>query len=80
MKRALVEAIGWLGAAAILLAYALNSFEVLLPSDAVYQILNGLGAMGIVVVSVVKRAYQPAALNLAWTAIAVVALLRMLVG
>ena len=72
------EIIGWYGTIAIVGAYAAVSFSVLSPGSLVYQILNGTGAIGIVLVSLRKRAYQPAALNAIWTIIAAVAILKML--
>ncbi|TSC58704.1 MAG: Uncharacterized protein Greene041619_414 [Candidatus Peregrinibacteria bacterium Greene0416_19] len=75
---ALINIIGWYGTAAIIGAYALVSFSILSPESVLYQALNGTGAIGIVVVSLQKKAYQPAVLNIIWTAIAAVAVARML--
>lgn len=72
-----VEIYGWYGAAAIVVAYALVSFNVVDPSSVVFQSLNATGALGIVLVSLYKSAYQPAALNAVWTFIALVTLVRM---
>ncbi len=79
MKHFLLELLGWYGAAAILGAYALVSFGFLPPDSVLYQALNGTGAVGIVAVSLAKKAYQPAALNAVWTVIALVAIVRLLV-
>lgn len=73
----LVEIFGWYGAVAILLAYTLVSFDFLAASSIWYQLLNGTGAIGIVVVSLYKKAYQPAALNIMWAAIALVAIFNI---
>jgi hypothetical protein len=72
--RPLIELLGWYGAAAILAAYVLVSFAVLQPDGLTYQLLNGTGAVGIVIVSLHKRNYQPAALNAVWAVVAVVAI------
>lgn len=77
MKQRLIELFGWYGAVAIVLAFALSSFSLIKPTDLVYQILNLTGALGIVLVSFYKRAYQPAALNIIWTLIALVAIIKM---
>ncbi len=71
MKR-LVELCGWYGMAAILLAYALVSFSAISATSLTYQILNGTGALGIVLISLRRKAYQPAVLNLIWFLIAIV--------
>lgn len=76
--RTLVEVLGWYGTVAIVGAYALVSFGVLDAETMYYQLLNGTGAVGIVLVSLHKRAYQPAVLNMVWTGIALLAILRLL--
>lgn len=76
MKKIIAETVGWCGAGAILLAYGLVSFEYISPDTAMFQILNGLGAVGVVYVSYRKRAFQPATLNVVWAIIAFVTLLR----
>ncbi len=73
MKK-LIEAFGWYGTVAIVVAYALVSFSYLQPSDLSFQLLNATGALGIVAVSFYKKAYQPGVLNVIWTVIALVAI------
>lgn len=79
MKKIILEIIGWYGVVAIFLAYLLVSFSVIEPETYLYQILNLTGGIGIVVVSVIKKAYQPAALNVIWSVIATIAIIRLLV-
>lgn len=74
----LYEIVGWYGTVAIMGAYASNSFGVLDATNLWYQVLNGTGAVGIVLISLKKRAYQPAALNAIWTVIAVIGLIQIL--
>ncbi|HTM68313.1 MAG TPA: hypothetical protein VL426_03365 [Candidatus Binatia bacterium] len=76
MKK-LINAFGWYGAVAILAAYFLNSFGLIKADSAAYQLLNVTGAVGIVLVSYVRRAYQPMALNAVWTVIGLVALAKI---
>jgi hypothetical protein len=78
MKRFLIELAGWYGAAAIILAYALISFSVLTAESLWYQVLNGTGALGIVIIAFSKKDYQPGILNLLWAVIACVALVRII--
>jgi len=73
-----IELFGWYGTVAIVLAYAMVSFSLLQPTDIVYQVLNGTGALGIVLISFYKRAYQPGVLNIIWTLIAIVAIAKIL--
>lgn len=78
-KNIVVEIIGWYGVLAILGAYALSSFGVFSPNNIFYQILNGTGALGIVLVSFRKKTYQPAVLNVIWLIIAVIAIINILI-
>lgn len=71
MKRRHIEDfIGWYGTVAILSAYALLSFGVITSGQAVYQVLNLTGALGIVYISFKRKAYQPGVLNIIWAVIA----------
>jgi hypothetical protein len=76
---ALEEIIGWYGAVAIVVAFALVSFEVVTPTSLIYQILNGTGALGIVYISFKKKAYQPGVLNVIWAIIAIVAIAKVFI-
>lgn len=78
MKDDLIEVFGWYGTIAIMLAYALVSFSLLSANSIWYQLLNGTGAIGIVVVSFHKKAYQPGVLNIVWTLIAILAIFNIL--
>ncbi|MEI6477633.1 MAG: hypothetical protein WCO52_01450 [bacterium] len=69
------EFVGWAGMAAILLGYFLISFSYLQPRGIPYQLLTGLGSLGLVLHSYIKRDYQPLVLNLIWLAIAVTVIL-----
>jgi hypothetical protein len=77
MKKVSIEIFGWYGTCAIVLAYILSSFSVLSPTSLTYQIFNVTGALGIVTISLHKKAYQPAILNIIWCTIALVAIVRM---
>ncbi len=70
----LIEALGWYGTFAILGAYALLSFGMVDARNLAYQLLNASGALGIIIVSAKKRAYQPVVLNVVWLLIALIAL------
>ena len=72
------EIIGWYGTVAIILAYALVSFYFIGSNSIIYQLLNFTGAAGIVIISLSKKVYQPAALNTMWAIIALIALARIL--
>lgn len=72
-----VEIIGWYGITAILLAYALASFEVIQAKGLTFQLLNLTGAFGVIAVSVYKKIAQTAVLNIIWAVIAIIALIGL---
>lgn len=77
MKKEFIEIYGWYGTAAIMIAYALSSFSVIKSSDLIYQFLNLTGAWGIVILTFSKKAYQPGLLNVIWSLIALVAIIKI---
>lgn len=72
-----LEIFGWCGAIAILTAYALVSFSVIPADGWLYQLLNLTGAIGVMVISFIKQARQPALLNLVWALVAFIALIGL---
>ncbi len=78
MNKLFAEILGWYGAFTIILAYVLVSFAFIGTDSIIYQILNFTGAIGIVIISLAKRAYQPATINVIWMVIALIALLRII--
>ena len=72
----IVEYCGWYGTVAIVLAYALSSFEVLTTKSAVYQALNLTGALGVAWICFHRRTWQAFWLEAVWAAIAAIALAR----
>lgn len=76
-KRLFAEIAGWYGILAILLAYILVSFKITTPDGYAYQLLNLTGALGVIIISVVKRLQQTVVLNAIWLIIALVALSRL---
>jgi hypothetical protein len=70
------EVAGWLGAAALLAAYALVSSGRLDGRGPAFQVMNLLGAAGLVVNAVHHAAWPSAVLNVIWAAVGSAALLR----
>ena len=71
------EIVGWYGILAIIIAYALVSFQFVRPDDFMFQLLNLTGSLGIIVYSLYKKAYASVFLNIFWCIIATVVLLRI---
>lgn len=72
----LIDAIGWIGAALVLLAYALLSIRWMSGNSFSYQALNVTGAIMLVINSYYLRAYPSVGVNAAWVGIAALTLLR----
>jgi hypothetical protein len=77
MKNRFLELFGWYGTIAIIGAYAMTSFTIISPQSFVYQLLNITGAIGIVSISLAKKTYQPAVLNILWALVGIMALLKI---
>jgi hypothetical protein len=71
------EIIGWAGTAAILIAYFLNSTKKLTVDDKRYQILNIIGAVGIIINSGIHKAIPSVGLNIIWLLIGCYGLVKM---
>ena len=71
----LLELYGAYGVAAILLAFFLNRYQMIEPGM-LYQFLNCTGSLGIILISLRKKAWAPAILNMVWGLIAFSAMIR----
>ena len=70
----LIDATGWLGAVALLSAYALVSAKKLAGDSLRYQALNLLGGGLLIVNSFYYGAFPSVGVNVVWIAIAIVTL------
>ncbi len=66
--------LGWYGAFAIVLAYALVSFNVIPSKGWIFQLLNLTGAIGLIIISTIKGVKQTLVLNVFWALIAIIAI------
>jgi hypothetical protein len=65
------DAIGWAGAAALLIAYAMVSSKKLEGNSTTYQSLNIIGSLLLAANTIFYRAYPSSFVNLIWIGIAV---------
>jgi uncharacterized membrane protein YedE/YeeE len=65
------NAFGWLGAAALLVAYAMVSSKRLEGDSTAYQLLNIAGSLLLAANTIFYRAYPSSFVNLIWIGIAV---------
>jgi hypothetical protein len=70
------DAIGWVGAAALLVAYAMISHKKLEGDSATYQLLNISGSILLAANTIFYGSYPSTFVNLIWAGIAVVAIAR----
>jgi len=71
-----IDAIGWTGAALVLIAYGLLSIQWMSGNSLSYQTLNVAGALLLVVNSYYLGAYPSVGVNAAWVGIAALTLFR----
>lgn len=72
----LIEIVGWLGAFAVLSSYALLSARRMSSQSSAYQLLNVVGAVGLLLNAAWNGAVPSAAVNVLWLGIGVHALWR----
>ena len=68
------DAIGWVGAVALLIAYALVSFKRLEGDSAAFQLLNISGSILLAANTIFYGSYPSTFVNLIWAGIAVFAI------
>jgi len=73
----LIEIVGWVGGALILLAYALVTSGRLAARSLTYQFLNIFGAIGFIINSGWNGAKPSVALNVVWLGIGIYTVLRL---
>ena len=79
MKNKIIsETIGWLGAIILLSAYALNSFKIIEGDSLIYQSMNLMGSILIMIYTYYKKAYPNTLLNLIWGIISLAAIIKFL--
>jgi hypothetical protein len=73
----LINSIGWIGSAAVILAYVLVSLNRLKGDSAVYQVLNLVGGAFLITNTIYWGAYPSTFVNFVWVCIAAFALARI---
>jgi hypothetical protein len=65
------DAIGWMGATLLLVAYAMVSSKKLEVDSTAYQLLNIIGSVFLVANTIFYRAYPSSFVNVIWAGIAI---------
>jgi hypothetical protein len=68
---------GWLGMALLILAYFLLSTKKLKFNSIIYNILNILGGLGLIVTTIVTKSWPVVTLNVFWIGIAVYSIVKI---
>jgi hypothetical protein len=68
------DAVGWAGAAFLLVAYAMISAKKLEADSTAYQFLNIIGSLFLVANTIFYRAYPSSFVNVIWAGIAVLSI------
>jgi len=68
------DAIGWTGAALLLVAYAMVSSKKLEVDSTAYQLLNIIGSVFLVANTIFYRAYPSSFVNVIWAGIAILSI------
>lgn len=74
----LIEIIGWIGSAEVLIAYGLNSYQRLRSDSMTFYMLNLTGGLALIIYTVYKSAYASTFINIVWVVIAVIAIARVM--
>lgn len=77
MTRIIIDGIGWIGAAALLAAYGLVSAKRLDGDSAVFQLLNLVGAVCLIINTAYYGAFPSTFVNVVWVGIAVATMLHV---
>lgn len=71
------QVVGWIGMILILVAYFLVSFDILTVHNIYFQLMNIVGSIGLVLVAMNRRDWQPMVLNIAWILIGIGAIINL---
>lgn len=72
-----IEILGWIGSAAVLVAYGMNSIQKLKSDSMIFYLLNLFGGLFLIVYTVYKAAYASTFINVVWVIIAVIAMIKV---
>lgn len=73
----LIDTLGWIGMACILIAFYLNSNNRIDSQSATYQWINAVGSLFLIINTYYYAAYPPMMLNVVWLFIAFLALIKL---
>jgi hypothetical protein len=72
----IIDIIGWIGSALVVIAYALNMYKKLAPDTATYYLLNIIGSACLIANTIYHHAIPSAVVNIVWIFLAVLAMVK----
>lgn len=76
-NKLLFDVIGWIGSFALILAYALNSYQKIKSDSYGFLSLNLVGALCLIAYTAFYSVYANTFLNIVWVIIAIPALIKL---
>lgn len=73
----LFDIIGWIGSFAVVLAYALNSYQKIKSDSYLFLFLNIIGGLCLIAYTAYYSAFANTFLNIVWVIIAIPALIKL---
>ncbi|MFM9840912.1 MAG: hypothetical protein ACKVOQ_21780 [Cyclobacteriaceae bacterium] len=74
----LISILGWVGSVLVISAYGFNSYQKIKSDSLVFQLMNLVGGILLIINSIYKEAYPFTFINTVWVIIAIPALIRIL--
>jgi hypothetical protein len=71
-----IDLIGWIGSALVVIAYALNIYKKLDATSVTYYILNIFGSACLILNTLYHQAIPSAVVNMIWIIIAIIAMIK----
>jgi hypothetical protein len=71
-----IDILGWVGSICLVVAYGLNSYQIIKSDSLLFYSLNIIGGIFLIAYSVNKTAYANTFINIVWVAIAIPAFVK----
>ena len=73
----LISSLGWIGSLLVIGAYGLNSYQKIKSDSLIFQLMNLVGGILLIINSMYKEAYPFTFINTMWVLIAILAIFRI---
>ena len=78
MAFSIIDGLGWIGSLCVIIAYGLNSYQILRSNSLIFYALNLVGGILLIIYSNYKGAYANTFINVVWVIIAIPAMLKVI--